>query len=250
MSNQAFDIELHIGSDRAPAEITDLFAGEHYFHASLLQNGGITPDTFVEFAGRFAVLCDESYGGSRLKLTVDTAHPKMTIDCEALREELAENPGDQLATPVNVDIFKVLFKTANTVDLVVRPIEDIPEMPSTFSKVSWERSAGNLIDFYAQGGSGSAGTQFTQELYERMFNVSESVPRKGIDVALGIIAAKELRRYAIGSEEFTRQLRANFDFISRYLGRPDSSFYLDCPEPNATSRLAKFFNSISRRFAK
>ena len=227
MSNPVFDTTQSIGNQRAPNEITDFLNEESDFRACMFQEGDVSVNTIVEFFGRFALLCSVLYPDSVNKLTIDAVHPNITIDCEELRQALEENPGKELPTPVNIGIFTQVFSTLSAVDLVIKPAQYIPTMPTTFAKVSWERTAPSLIDFYAQGGRSPDGRDFVQELYARMFNVAESAPRTGIDVALGIFATVEMRRYGVGVEQYNREQRENFDNISSALLLPDSRHYLD-----------------------
>lgn len=249
MSNQAFDMDVRLGTERAPSEITDRFASEHYYHASLLQDGGITPDTFVEFAGRFSLLCDQLYGGSSVSLVIDRAHPNITVDSEELVEALKEQPGVEVSTPADRDMFKLVFANAHTADLSLRPNVDLAVMPSTFAKVSWQRSAGRILDFYAQGSSSPEGIEFIQELYARMFHVPESAPRKGIDVALGMFAARDQRRKGMGEVAFNQEMRQRFDNNSRAVGRPDSLYYLG-DNPASRVRNESLIESLRRLFGK
>lgn len=249
MSNQAFDMDIRLGRERAPSEITDRFASEHYYQASLLQDGGVTPDTFVEFAGRFSLLCDQLYGGSSVSLVIDRAHPNITVDCEELVEALKEQPGDEIPTPANQEMFKLVFAKASTADLSLRPNADIPVMPSTVAKVSWERSAGRIMEFYAQSSDTAEGRDFIQELYARMFHVSESAPRKGIDVALGMFAVRDQRKKGMGATAFRQEMQERFDNNSAMTGHPNST-YLPGESPDSRLRNESLLELLRKIFGK
>ena len=248
MSNQAFDIDLHIGNERAPTETTDWFAGEHYYRASLLQNGGITPDTFIELAERFSGLCDELYGGSYVKLVLDRAQPNISVECDKLRDALEAQPGDEIPTPANANIFNELLTYASVAEVTIKPNVELPAMPSTFAQAKWTRHAGKIMEFYAQGSSSPEGVDLIAELYARMF--PERIPGKGLKVALGIMAVREQRKEGLGEEAFHLEQRERFDNNSAVMGRPGSAFYLGeqstskTQNRSLTSRVRRFFGNL------
>ncbi len=229
MSNYPFSYSPAFGQEVAPSEVVGLFEAKPFFHAAIHQQEGISADTFVEFSSRLAHLCLQAYGENDVTLTLDTAHPTITIECEEVDEQLAAQPGESLTVPADPSIFELAFMKARAADVIIKPKQEIPGMLSTFARASWDRSAPRLMEFYAQGGSKADGFDFIEQLYHRMFYVPESAPRPGIDVALGILAVHELRRYSMGSAAHMNEKRANFDAISSQLGLQTSDYYLGSP---------------------
>ncbi len=233
MTAHVFTGEQPVIGDRiAPEHISAEYHPYFTYNAGLHRDKGINADTFMKYAGRFALICDQTYQGSNLELKVNAAHPNITIDCEELREALRTQPGQIIPTPVDRDDFTEIFATAKTADLVIKPTEPIPDMPSTFAKVSWNRSASKLLTFYAQGGEGQANEDFQLSLFNKMFYVPESAPKRGIDVAIGLAAVAELRRYSVGNTQYMSELQERFDFTrahnssrgSRSTTNPNSLF--------------------------
>jgi hypothetical protein len=176
-----------------PADIADMYADEHCYHAALVARTGITTDEFMEFASRFVTQVGQNYGDSTVELRLDRVLPDSGDASELDKTE----QGTVVPTPIKPEAFRELSAGAFAKQVVIKPVEDLPGMEYTFAMTYWSLRSPRVMKFYAQAVRSAEGRAFIGDLYSRMFYIPDSAPRKDLEVHLGIIAFSD----AIRSED-------------------------------------------------
>lgn len=189
MTTGLFFEDVLIGQQEAPQRILESQRFQSTYHAVLKKKfGSITADDFLKYARRFAVLCDEVYRESNLRLRKNQGVPLGYAFFAASQGEWEGVPGETLdLINLTADLFQEIFELSSSMVLVIRP-KVAEHLLSSFAEIEWTHGRPKTIFFYAQDGYHPDRSHRPLEnlLLQKLFYVSGVAPSFNFAVKLGV----------------------------------------------------------------